>query len=101
MLAKFCPFFLKQLTIAGEEWLEMPAPPAGSRSQPLQETAGARDLAESRLRSTANRRAARSEGDHPQGARTPGLIWNFRFTYIWGSWNRRERDVLREYRRLS
>jgi hypothetical protein len=30
MLAKLCPFFLKQLTIAGEEWLEMPAPSAGS-----------------------------------------------------------------------
>ncbi|KAJ7668218.1 hypothetical protein B0H14DRAFT_3073509 [Mycena olivaceomarginata] len=26
MLAKLCPFFLKQLTIAGGEWLEMPAP---------------------------------------------------------------------------
>ncbi|KAJ7829108.1 hypothetical protein B0H14DRAFT_2810854, partial [Mycena olivaceomarginata] len=26
MLAKRCPFFLKKLTIAGEEWLEMPAP---------------------------------------------------------------------------
>ncbi|KAJ7499061.1 hypothetical protein FB451DRAFT_1384801 [Mycena latifolia] len=30
MLTKLCPFFLKQLTIAGEEWLEMPAPSAGS-----------------------------------------------------------------------
>ncbi|KAJ6539203.1 hypothetical protein B0H19DRAFT_1177679 [Mycena capillaripes] len=30
MLAKLCPFFLKRLTIAGEEWLEMPAPSAGS-----------------------------------------------------------------------
>lgn len=30
MPAKFCPLFLKQLAIAGEEWLEMPAPPAGS-----------------------------------------------------------------------
>ncbi|KAJ7276252.1 hypothetical protein B0H12DRAFT_1005470 [Mycena haematopus] len=30
MLAKLCPFFLKQLTIGGEEWLEMPAPSAGS-----------------------------------------------------------------------
>ncbi|RDB22626.1 hypothetical protein Hypma_010356, partial [Hypsizygus marmoreus] len=25
MLAKLCPFFLKELNIAGEEWLEMPA----------------------------------------------------------------------------
>ncbi|KAJ6509956.1 hypothetical protein C8R47DRAFT_1003480 [Mycena vitilis] len=30
MLAKLCPFFLKQLNIAGEEWLEMPASSAGS-----------------------------------------------------------------------
>ncbi|KAJ7938010.1 hypothetical protein B0H13DRAFT_2226438 [Mycena leptocephala] len=30
MLAKRCPFFLKKLTIAGEEWLEMPAPSAES-----------------------------------------------------------------------
>ncbi|KAJ7781391.1 hypothetical protein B0H16DRAFT_1498274 [Mycena metata] len=30
MLAKLCPFFLKQLTIGGEDWLEMPAPSAGS-----------------------------------------------------------------------
>ncbi|KAJ7179268.1 hypothetical protein C8R46DRAFT_1173643 [Mycena filopes] len=30
MLAKLCPFFLKELTIAGEGWLEMPAPSAGS-----------------------------------------------------------------------
>ncbi|KAJ7909534.1 hypothetical protein B0H13DRAFT_2233058 [Mycena leptocephala] len=30
MLAKLCPFFLKQLTIGGEKWLEMPAPSAGS-----------------------------------------------------------------------
>ncbi|KAJ7794207.1 hypothetical protein B0H14DRAFT_3557783 [Mycena olivaceomarginata] len=30
MLAKLCPFFLKQLTIAGGEWLEMPAPSSGS-----------------------------------------------------------------------
>ncbi|KAJ6516038.1 hypothetical protein C8R45DRAFT_1206171 [Mycena sanguinolenta] len=30
MLAKLCPFFLKQLTIGGEEWLEMPVPSAGS-----------------------------------------------------------------------
>ncbi|KAJ7086745.1 hypothetical protein C8R44DRAFT_650700 [Mycena epipterygia] len=30
MLTKLCPFFLKQLTIAGEEWLEMPASSAGS-----------------------------------------------------------------------
>jgi hypothetical protein len=26
MLAKLCPFFLRQLNIASEEWLEMPAP---------------------------------------------------------------------------
>ncbi|KAJ7690569.1 hypothetical protein B0H14DRAFT_2420373 [Mycena olivaceomarginata] len=30
ILAKLCPFFLKQLTIGGERWLEMPAPSAGS-----------------------------------------------------------------------
>ncbi|KAF8211247.1 hypothetical protein K438DRAFT_1806965 [Mycena galopus ATCC 62051] len=30
MLVKLCPFFLKQLTIGGEEWLEMPASSAGS-----------------------------------------------------------------------
>jgi hypothetical protein len=30
MLAKLCPFFLKQLTIGGEAWLEMPAPSSGS-----------------------------------------------------------------------
>ncbi|KAJ7095243.1 hypothetical protein B0H15DRAFT_828669 [Mycena belliarum] len=30
MLTKLCPFFLKQLTIAGEAWFEMPAPSAGS-----------------------------------------------------------------------
>ncbi|KAJ7742449.1 hypothetical protein DFH07DRAFT_41468 [Mycena maculata] len=29
MLTKLCPFFLKQLTIAGETWLEMPAPSTG------------------------------------------------------------------------
>jgi hypothetical protein len=28
MLTKLCPFFLKQLAIAGEAWLEMPAPSA-------------------------------------------------------------------------
>lgn len=26
LLAKLCPFFLRKLDIAGEEWLEMPAP---------------------------------------------------------------------------
>ncbi|KAJ7699936.1 hypothetical protein B0H17DRAFT_925654 [Mycena rosella] len=30
MLTKLCPFFLKQLTIAGEAWLEMPASSARS-----------------------------------------------------------------------
>ncbi|KAJ7179849.1 hypothetical protein C8R43DRAFT_970710 [Mycena crocata] len=30
MLSKLCPFFLKRLSIAGEEWLEMPAPAAES-----------------------------------------------------------------------
>ena len=25
MLTKLCPFFVKELNIAGEEWLEMPA----------------------------------------------------------------------------
>lgn len=30
MLARLCPFFLKQLTIAGEDWLEMPAASAGT-----------------------------------------------------------------------
>ncbi|KAJ7638682.1 hypothetical protein FB45DRAFT_740643 [Roridomyces roridus] len=30
MLTKLCPFFLKQLTVAGEQWLEMPAPSTGS-----------------------------------------------------------------------
>ncbi|KAJ7283790.1 hypothetical protein C8J57DRAFT_1447794 [Mycena rebaudengoi] len=30
MLTKLAPFFLKQLTIASEAWLEMPAPTAGS-----------------------------------------------------------------------
>ncbi|KAJ7507654.1 hypothetical protein B0H11DRAFT_1793208 [Mycena galericulata] len=30
ILTKLCPFFLKQLNIAGEAWLEMPAPSAGS-----------------------------------------------------------------------
>ncbi|KAJ6599209.1 hypothetical protein DFH09DRAFT_1356304 [Mycena vulgaris] len=34
MLTKLCPFFLKQLTIGGEEWLEMPAPSAGSEGSP-------------------------------------------------------------------
>ncbi|KAJ7850470.1 hypothetical protein B0H13DRAFT_1905658 [Mycena leptocephala] len=29
-LAKLCPFFLKQLTIAGEDWLEISPPSAGS-----------------------------------------------------------------------
>ncbi|KAJ7841794.1 hypothetical protein B0H14DRAFT_3109339 [Mycena olivaceomarginata] len=31
MLAKLCPFFLKQLTIAGGGWLEMPAPSSASK----------------------------------------------------------------------
>ncbi|KAK7061598.1 CDT1-C domain-containing protein [Favolaschia claudopus] len=30
MLTKLCPFFLKQLAIGGEEWLEMPAPSVGT-----------------------------------------------------------------------
>jgi len=28
LLAKLCPFFLRTLNVAGEEWLEMPAPSA-------------------------------------------------------------------------
>ncbi|KAJ7228803.1 hypothetical protein GGX14DRAFT_415119 [Mycena pura] len=30
MLTKLCPFFLKQFSVAGEEWLEMPAQSPGS-----------------------------------------------------------------------
>ncbi|KAJ7934864.1 hypothetical protein B0H13DRAFT_2305322 [Mycena leptocephala] len=30
MLTKLCPFFLEQLTIAGKDWLEIPAPFPGT-----------------------------------------------------------------------
>ncbi|KAJ7830477.1 hypothetical protein B0H13DRAFT_2240628 [Mycena leptocephala] len=51
MLAELCPFFLKQLTISGEKWLEMPAPSAGTlvtRSPPRvnREAGGLREVRE-------------------------------------------------------
>ncbi|KAJ7852939.1 hypothetical protein B0H14DRAFT_3656193 [Mycena olivaceomarginata] len=57
MLAKLCPFFLKQLTIAGGEWLEMPAPSSawkkssvpgslGSPAEVKREAGGLREVRE-------------------------------------------------------
>jgi len=34
MLTKLCPFFIKELNIAGDEWLEMPASHAALEATP-------------------------------------------------------------------
>lgn len=38
ILTKLCPFFLRQLDITGEDWLEMPAPASNSTSVAAAET---------------------------------------------------------------
>ncbi|KIK65411.1 hypothetical protein GYMLUDRAFT_38864 [Collybiopsis luxurians FD-317 M1] len=45
LLITLCPFFLKQQTIGGEEWLEMPAPP-GNPSSPSKRSPSKADSAQ-------------------------------------------------------
>jgi hypothetical protein len=66
LLTSLCPFFLKPLNIAGQEWLEMPAPTADAEDKPQAPASpGSRKLKDDsgeELRTRSPRRIKREGG---------------------------------------